>query len=140
MQPEDFPVRVVQPLEWGDMDAFGHLNNTVYLRYFENARIAYFDAIDLPGFSDGEGIGPILASLSCRFRLPLTYPDTVTTGARVTELHDDRFTMRYAVFSSQHAAMAANGEGVVVTYDYRQRAKSPLPSALRERIAAIEQS
>ena len=40
---KEYPVVLNQDIIWGDMDAFGHINNTVYFRYFEDARIAYFD-------------------------------------------------------------------------------------------------
>jgi acyl-CoA thioester hydrolase len=87
-----FPVIVEVPVAWGDMDAFGHVNNTMFFRYFETARIAFLDRI---GFRGENGIGPILASTQCRFRRPLAFPDTVLVGARVSETTDDRFTHEY---------------------------------------------
>ena len=65
------------PVQWGDMDAFQHVNNTVYFRYFENARLEYFRRPGWFEFERATGIGPILASTQARFRRPLTYPDTI---------------------------------------------------------------
>jgi acyl-CoA thioester hydrolase len=59
-------------MRWGDMDALGHMNNTVYFRYFEQARIAWFDAIGADYKKLPEG--PILGSIACRFVLPAVYP------------------------------------------------------------------
>lgn len=134
----DFPVVIEAPVAWGDMDAFGHVNNTVYFRWFESARIAYLDRIGFrtPGANDG--VGPILASTRRRFRRALEYPDTVRVGARVAELGDDRFTHEYVVVSEALGERAAVGGGTVVAYDYDNGEKATLPDAVREAIRRLE--
>ena len=57
----NFPVTIQVPVAWGEMDAFGHVNNIVYFRYFESARIAYFEKIEFIKFKDNIGVGPILS-------------------------------------------------------------------------------
>lgn len=133
-----YHVTVRVPVAWGDMDAFAHVNNTVYFRWFESARIAYLDVIGLRRPVSPETVGPILASTSCRFRLPLTYPDTVTVGARATMLGADRFTMQYRAVSERHAAVAAEGEGVIVGYDYAVARSAALPDAVCARIREMD--
>lgn len=134
-----FAVTVTFPVAWGEMDALGHVNNIVYFRYFENGRAQYMTQI---GFfdvrADRPTIGPILASINCRFRYPLTYPDEVTVGVRVTTLGADRFTVQHRVVSRQAHVIAAEGEGVIVSYDYRRGQKAPLPAAVREAILALD--
>lgn len=136
--PRPFPVEVETPVAWGDMDAFGHVNNTVFFRYFETARIAYFDEIDFTGGPERGEVGPILHSTHCRFRRPLTYPDTVTVAARVTETGEDRLSMEYRVVSRKLGAVAAEGGGIVVCYDYGEGRKAPLPERIRRRIRELE--
>lgn len=131
----DFAVVVEIPVRWGDMDAFGHVNNTVFFRFFESARIEYLQAIGFVG--GGEGIGPILASTHCRFRRPVAFPDTVRVGARTTALEEDRFTMEYQVVSEALGEVAAEGGGVVVSYDYGAARKAAVPAPVRERIIAL---
>ena len=133
-----WPVVVELPVAWGEMDAFGHVNNIVYFRYFETARIAYFERLAVPEFLARDPVGPILAETSCRFRAPLSYPDTVSVGARVASVGEDRFVMRYAVLSRRLGRLAAEGEGTLVCFDYRQNKKAPVPERLRGRIAEIE--
>ena len=134
-----YPVVIEAELAWGEMDAFQHVNNGVYFRWFESARIAYFREVGfvteggLPG-----GVGPILAATDCRYRFPLTYPDRVSIGARVRDLEDDRFVMEYAVASHRAGALAASGTGTIVSYDYDAAAKAPLPGAVRAAIEALE--
>ncbi len=137
---EHCPVIIETPIVWGDMDAFQHLNNTTYFRYFESARIAYFERLDLLDYMDATGIGPILASTSCRFKIPLTYPDTVSIGTRVSDIETDRFTMVYYVVSHQHQKIAAEGTGLIVTFDYKANKKVHLPAEVRQRIEALEAS
>lgn len=134
---QDFPVVVEQVVRWGDLDAFGHVNNTVFFQYFESARIAYFEAVGFGTTRGGGGVGPILHSTQCRFRLPLAYPDTLKVGARVTTLEADRFLMEYRIVSTQRGAVAADGTGLIVAFDYATQAKAELPAAVVERIRAL---
>ena len=126
------------PVAWGEMDAMGHVNNIIYFRYFESVRIDYFRKLDLIGYQQETGIGPILASTECRFKLSLQFPDTVTVGTKILSMEEDRFVMGYEVFSHKHQRIAADGEGVVVTYDYRNNKKVPIPDALRAKIMEFE--
>ena len=128
----EYPVRFETPVVWGEMDSFNHVNNVVYFRYFESARIAYFEEVGFTKWMADHGVGPILASTSCRFRRPLTYPDRVTIGARVSDLGEDRFTMKYMIYSDQLDDVAALGEGLIICYDYRNNAKTPLPAPIRK--------
>lgn len=133
-----FPVVITVPVAWGEMDAFGHVNNIVYFRYFESARIAYLDAIGFRGGVATGGIGPILASTHCRFRRPLAYPETVHVGARTAAISDDRFTMEYSIVGESNGEPAAEGGGVIVAYDYVNAGKTTLPEAVRSRIRELE--
>ena len=133
-----YPVILDIPVAWGEMDAFQHVNNIVYLRYAESARIAYLEQAGLNESMQGTGIGPILASINCRYLFPVTYPDTVRVGTRVTEVGADRFTVHFRIISTRHQRIAAQGDSVIVSYDYRSGAKAPLPEAMRAAILALE--
>jgi acyl-CoA thioester hydrolase len=134
----EFPVVIEIPVQWGEMDAYGHVNNTVYFRYFESARIAYFLRCGLLESYRSSSIGAILHSTQCRFRAALQYPDTAIIGTRVTDVHDDRFTMTYRVVSRAMKAVAAEGQGVIVAFDYTTRSKTRLPEDVREGIRRME--
>lgn len=136
--PDGYPVMIEIPVAWGEMDSFQHVNNIVYFRYFESARILYSQKIGLHNLKDETGIGPILGSTSCRYKLPLTYPDKVTVGAKTVSIEEDRFTMQYVVVSHRHQKIAAVGEGVVVMYDYRIGKKTAIPEMIRQRIQEME--
>ncbi len=135
---ERFPVRVELPVVWGEMDAYGHVNNVVYFRWFETARMTYFERLGCPAFIGRDPVGPILAQASCRFRAALAYPDRVTVGAAVEEIAADRFRMRYVVWSAALGRIAAEGEGTVVCFDYRENRKAPVPESVRRAIVRLE--
>lgn len=137
-QLEDFPVVIDIPVAWGEMDSLQHVNNTVFFRYFESARVAYFERIDYTSIMQQTGIGPILASTQAKFRATLRFPDTVSVGARVSAVDDDRFTMKFSAFSHRLGKVAADGEAVIVSYDYRNNRKALLDSVIRQRIKAVE--
>jgi acyl-CoA thioester hydrolase len=133
-----YPVVIVIPVAWGEMDSLQHVNNIIYFRYFESARMAYFQELDIWSYMNETGIGPILASTECKFRIPLAYPDTVSVGTRITGIEEDRFLMEYLVVSHEHGKVAASGEGLIVSYDYPEKKKAPLPDEIRKRIQALE--
>lgn len=133
-----FPVIVECPVVWGEMDSFQHVNNVVYFRYFETARMAYFERMNFTEYLERTGIGPILHSANCRFRIPLTSPDTVSIGTRSVDLKEDRYTMEFQIFSHAHQKIAAEGDGIIVTFDYRAGKKTAIPDDMREMIEQIE--
>ena len=135
-----FPVVIDIPVAWGEMDSLRHVNNIVYFRYFESARIAYFEKLRFWEFMNQTGVGPILASIQCKFKIPLTYPDTVSVGTRIPSMEQDRFVMEYRAVSHKSQAIAAEGEGVVVSYNYRESKKTPLPEEMKQRILTLEES
>jgi acyl-CoA thioester hydrolase len=135
---QGFPIVVVQAVVWGDMDSYGHVNNVVYFRYFENARIEYLNRIGWSDLKHKTGIGPILRDTQARFRLPLTYPDTIAIGARAVRVEDDRFFLQHRIISKAQAALVTEGTGTVVSYDYGAGKKAPISAAVKEAIARLE--
>ena len=136
----DYPVVIEIPVAWGEMDAYGHVNNIVYFRYFETVRLAYFEELKSPDFVNRNPLVPILGSTSCRFRAPLAFPDHLSVGARVARVDEDRFVMFYAVYSHRLQKIAAEGEGTIVCFDYRENRKAALSAELRRKISELENS
>jgi acyl-CoA thioester hydrolase len=133
-----YPVVVRQSVVWGEMDSYRHVNNVVYFRYFENARLEYFRRMGWPEFERETGIGPILASTHARFRRALTYPDTIAITARLGTLGNDRFTLEHQIFSERLGEVATRGEATIVVFHYERGEKVKIPGELRQRIADLE--
>jgi acyl-CoA thioester hydrolase len=134
----DYPVVVTLPVQWGDQDAFGHVNNTVYLRWFETVRIVYGDKVGLAMNRDGAKIAPILAAITCNYRKQIKFPDTIHVGARITKFGRTSLIMEYAVFSDAHQAIAADGDSTLVVFDYTANRPRPIPAELRKAVEQLE--
>lgn len=134
---DDFPFQMRLPVTWGEMDAFGHVNNTVYFRYFETARIKYFEEIGLGEMLSGSGLGPILAETSCKYLKPLFYPDNLTIGTRVAAMGTSSIVMDHILVSAK-VGLAAYGQAVVVVYDYDRAGKAPIPEHVKSAIMGLE--
>ena len=133
-----YPVTITLPVQWAEMDAYGHVNNTVLFKYFESARIVYLERCGLAESYEKQRVGAILHSTFCRFRQPLVYPSQVEIGARCSKLEEDRFTTEYAVVTVGGDAVVAEGWGVVVCFDYTAGRKVPIPAEIRRAIGIIE--
>ena len=135
---EGYPVVIALPVQWGDQDAFGHVNNTVYFRWFESARIAYFLRIGLRTLQADERIGSILASSSCDYRKSITFPDAIRVGVRVTRIGRTSIGFEHRIVSEAQEVLAAEGTSTVVVIDYADNRPRPVPDSVRQAIAALE--
>lgn len=131
-----FPVTITIPVQWGDMDAFGHVNNTRYLAWFESARIALFQKLGVATGNTGHGAGPILATTTCDYVVPVVWPATIVVGTRVTKVGETSVTQEYEVRdATAPEKLYAKGSSVIVMYDYGLSKKVRVPDDVR---AAIE--
>lgn len=119
------------PIRWGDMDAYGHVNNTVYFRYMEQARVEWIEAMQVvvrPG-----GTGPVIINASCTFQRPMTYPGTVEVRTYVGAI--GRSSCQTHVEMLIDGEVYAEGAAKVVWMDTQSGKSAPLPDHVR---AALE--
>lgn len=129
---KDFTCRV--PLRWGDMDAMGHINNVVYFRLMEEARIQWFAQMGFSTLPQGEA--PILAHASCDFTRALNYPGDAMVRQQVTRIGRSSIEMRVVIEKDGEPGIEyARGRCVVVWYDYAKAASARWPAAVLERLA-----
>lgn len=129
-----YPVIHHQPIHWGEMDAFNHLNNVVYYRYAESARIGYLQTL---GMFDGSMV-TVLAQSSCQYLRPVTYPDTLLLGVRCQRLGNTSIVMEYSYYSTAQDTIVATAEAVVVRLDSDGKRKLPWTEEERARLLALE--
>jgi acyl-CoA thioester hydrolase len=134
---EGFPITIRLPVLWGDMDAFGHVNNARYFVWFEAVRLELFQRVQLAS-SGTPGVGPILAHVSCDFLKPVVWPAEIIVGTRVTSFGRTSFKMDYAIaHASQPDELVATGEGVIVLVNYGTGEKIPVSEELKAAIEAL---
>jgi acyl-CoA thioester hydrolase len=129
---------IALPVFWGDQDAFGHVNNNAYFRWFESARIDYSERIGLLDLFRSQRIGPILASIACDYRRQIVFPDTVHVGVRVSRIGRTSLGLEHAIVSQSQMAVAAEGTSTIVVFDYRSNKPHAIPADLRQAIEALE--
>lgn len=130
-----YPVIHTQPIQWGEMDAFNHLNNVVFYRYAESARIAYLQTL---GMFDGSMV-TVLAQSSCQYLHPVVYPDTLLLGVRCQRLGTTSIVIEYSYYSCAQQAIVATAEAVVVRLQSDGETKMPWTIEERTRLLALEQ-
>jgi len=131
---KDFHVVEEMPIRWGDMDARGHVNNTIYYRYFESSRIALFQSLKIYEEPTTVRIGPILSFQSCYYKAPLTYPDTIYIGAKIANIEESKMIIKHSIMSKKLNRKAAEGEAHIVWFDYENQKKAIIPDDLKEEI------
>jgi acyl-CoA thioester hydrolase len=129
----NWPIQVQQPVQWGDMDVLGHVNNSRYFTWFETARIALFEQIGLKNAGTDLTTGPILAFIECTFMQPVHYPADIVCTSCVRSIGNTSFVLGHGVMQGDKTM--ATGDGVCVLIDYRTGAKVPIAPKMR---AALE--
>ena len=123
-------------VQWGDMDALQHVNNTVYLRWVESTRLLFFDQL-IDGTVGKAAIGPILAWQDIKYIAPVVYPDTVHVFFNITALEEDRIQGEAELFSMERNRLVALSKNTLMAYDASERKKAAIPKHWREKIIAF---
>jgi acyl-CoA thioester hydrolase len=133
-----YPVVITIPVLWGDQDAFGHVNNLAYLRWAEAARIEYLLRVGMFPSLPPSGIAPILASVKCDYEAPVTHPDTILAGARVTRIGTSSVQMEHLLVSQNQGRVVARVDSTLVLLDYSRNKPVPVPAEIRKIVAELE--
>ena len=136
----DYPSVVEVPVQWSDQDAFGHVNNAKYLTWFETSRIVYVKQCGMGHFMDNSKIGPILASATCNYRQQVAFPNDVLVGTRVSRVGQRSFTMEHRILSRDADGVVADGQSIIVMFDYEKQESVYVPEELRNAFDIFEGS
>ena len=133
--------RFYHPIEvrYGDLDPQGHVNNAKHLTYFEQARIAYL--VELGLFTKDQSfmeIGVILADVHITYLEPVYFGQKIKVGVHVAKLGNKSMTWEQNIVDAETGRALANGELVVVTYDYKTEKTISIPREWREKFQAFE--
>lgn len=115
---------------WGEMDALGHVNNTQYIRYFEDIRTEFF--MTHLGNISLEDYSPVVAEITCRFLAPVIYPDTLILGLSVRHIGNSQIQHYYEIFSESQNRCIATGADRVVNVDKKEGKKADIPVSYKD--------
>ena len=127
----------IEKVRFGDLDAMRHLNNVVFLRYFETARIAYLRELvpsHDPAHPEADAFGLIFAECHINYRSPVQFDEEVAVGCWIGEVRRSAFRVDFDMHVGERAA--ADGYGWLVGFDYEAQEARPLPDDLRERLVS----
>ena len=124
-------------LRWGDMDAMGHVNNTVYFRFMEQARIGWFDRL-VPEAEAWQSTGIVIANASCNYKRAMTYPGTVEVRLYVGPPGGASVPTFYELRVEGNPEPYADGAAVVVFIDMKTQRSKRIPPEIRARLERAE--
>jgi acyl-CoA thioester hydrolase len=126
------------PIRWGDMDMMGHVNNTVYFRYIESARIAWLDESGAAPNPTTEG--PVIVNAHCSFIKQLKYPGDIEVSTYVGPPGRSSFEVSHEIRlvgpDGQAGAVHAEGGAKVVWVNFPAEKSVPLPDSVRALLPA----
>jgi acyl-CoA thioester hydrolase len=131
-----FPYPIDIQVQWGEMDALAHLNNVMFIRYFETARVHMMSETGLWGLYEKSGIMVVLAKVECNFIQPLYFPDVVTAQARIKSIGNSSMVVEHQIISKT-SGLAAKGDGVIVFVDPKTNKSTPIPDNVRETVSKV---
>jgi acyl-CoA thioester hydrolase len=117
-------------VRWGDMDMMGHVNNTVYFRYLEHARITWLESIGAPALAQGEG--PVLVAVGCNFRVPVVYPARIEVRSYTLPPGRSSMHMYQEIRDATNAdTLYADATGTLAWVDFARNKSVPMPDRVR---------
>jgi len=124
-------------LRWSDADALGHINNAVYLTYFEEGRIVYLDRILR---WDRNQLGMIVAKVTIDFRAPIFYSDKMEIRTRCSRLGSKSLDLEYLLVRIKNGQpeIVTTGTTVMVIFDYKKNTSVEIPTLAREQLLGYE--
>ena len=135
---QEYPVVLELPIQWGELDAFGHVNNVVFLKWFESARAVYGLRVGVDMAPRSSGYGAIVASVSCKYLRPLRFPGKVNVGVRVTRMSIGSVTLGFRIVDASTGVPAAEGNCDVVLYDHSSQRPCPVPEFISKAVEELE--
>lgn len=131
----DWPFVHERRVEYGELDAMRHVNNVVFLRWFETARLEFLHELDPQmDVAKPDRYGLILAALTVNYRAPASFRQRLLVRVRPAEVGRSYIKFEYRVESAEDGRLVADGETVNVTYDYVEEHSIPVPDHLREKL------
>ena len=133
----DFQTKLNLRIDWADLDLFGHVNNVMFFKYIQAARVNYCDLIGLTSLNDPEKMSFMVASSHCNFKRPLLYPGTIKVLTRIAYIKTTSLQLSYQILNDKNE-LCAEAEDVLVTFDYKNKTKIAVPADIRDAIRKLD--
>ncbi|MCB1931919.1 MAG: acyl-CoA thioesterase [Candidatus Accumulibacter sp.] len=122
----------VMSIRWGDMDAYGHVNNTVYFRYMEQARVEYLEALGIRVMPQGSA--PVIINAACTFLMPLNHPGMVEVRMFCGQPGRSSVPTHYEIRLQGDDTLYATGDAKIVWMDVATGRSVAIPEVVRAKL------
>jgi acyl-CoA thioester hydrolase len=137
MSETTFPLELKLRIDWSELDLFGHVNNVMFMKYVQAARVNYWEQSGIYHEFKENKIGPMLVSTACQFKKQLMYPGEVTIRSGMEFIKNTSFSIHHKIFD-QHGDVVAEAQDVIVMFDFNKNEKTAVPQVMRDAAALIE--
>ncbi len=127
-----YPVEI--NVHWGDQDALGHVNNVMFIRYFESARVHMMNACGIWEEFEKAKIFVVLAKIECNFLNSIHYPETVIAQCGLVSVGNSSIVVEHQILIKSTGKIVANGQGIMVCADPIAQKSIKIPDHLKELI------
>jgi acyl-CoA thioester hydrolase len=134
LQQLNFPFSIKQNVLWGEMDAFGHINNVVYFRYFESGRVHFFNKTALWQTFLDEQVRIVVVKLECNYIQEIIFPEEIEILVAIKEVGNSSIKVHQVVKSSTKNIIFAHGEGIIVGTDPNTGKSKPWSEKLKNKL------
>ena len=121
-----------------DINYGNHVGNDSYIRFFHEGRMRYLNDLGVSEQDIGDGVGLILTEIHCELKAELFYGEELIMYVRISGIERLRFTMEYQIVRSENKILAAQGETVMVAYNYVRRRPVAIPKSFLEKVKELE--
>ena len=122
--------KITLRIDWSEIDSFGHVNNVMFMKYVQAARLNFVDSIGLMKMHRTQKIGFMVAETSCKFKKELHFPGYVTVATKIAFAKNTSFSLEHTITNSDDEIVAVATD-VLVVYDFNKNEKTLIPESIR---------
>ncbi len=137
MSETNFPLELKLRIDWSELDLFGHVNNVMFMKYAQAARVNYWENSGIYSELKKNKIGPMLVSVACQFKKQLLYPGNVTIKSGMEFIKNTSFSIHHKMYDDQ-GDLVAEAQDVIVMFDFNKNEKTAVPQIMRDASSEIE--
>jgi acyl-CoA thioester hydrolase len=120
-------------IDWSELDLFGHVNNVMFMKYVQAARLHYTEHIGLMDLHRSENIGFMVAETNCKFKKALHFPGNVHITTKQLSIGNTSFVLEHHITNDAKELVAIATDALVV-YDFTKNEKCTVPAAIKSRM------
>ena len=125
--------KITLRIDWSEIDSFGHVNNVMFMKYVQAARLNYVDGIGLMRLHKTQNIGFMVAETNCKFKKELHFPGYVSVYSKVAFVKNTSFSLEHIIKNSDEEIVAISTD-ILVVFDFNKNEKCLIPDEIREKL------